>query len=130
MTAALCIVRLALAIIFALAGLAKLVNRTGTRRALREFGVPEHLLGTGAVAIPVVEPVVAGVVLSGGGESGAPLPPQYNDVHPVLLQRHREVALAYGVTAVPSAATASPTPCSQCARISASFRSIMPTSST
>ncbi len=37
------------------------------------------------------------------GVSDAPLPPQYYDVQPVLLQRHREVALAYGVTAVPSA---------------------------
>ncbi len=63
MTAALCIVRLALAIIFALAGLAKLVNRTGTRRALGEFGVPEDLLGTGAVALPVVELVVAGLLV-------------------------------------------------------------------
>jgi uncharacterized membrane protein YphA (DoxX/SURF4 family) len=51
MTAVLCIVRLALAIIFALAGVAKLVNRTGTRRALREFGVPEPLLGAGALAL-------------------------------------------------------------------------------
>ena len=63
MTAALCIVRLALAIIFALAGLAKLVSRTGTRRALREFGVPEHLLGAGAVALPAVELVVAGLLV-------------------------------------------------------------------
>ena len=45
MTAALCVVRLALAIIFTLAGLAKLVNRTGTRGALGEFGIPAHLLG-------------------------------------------------------------------------------------
>ena len=63
MTAALCIVRLALAIIFALAGLAKLANRTSTKRALGEFGVPEHLLGTGAVALPVVELVVAGLLV-------------------------------------------------------------------
>ena len=63
MIAALCIVRLTLAIIFALAGLAKLVNRTDTRRALREFGVPEPLLGTGAVALPVVELVVAGLLV-------------------------------------------------------------------
>ena len=42
-------------------------------------------------------------VLSRGGAPGAPLPPQYYDIHPVLLQRHREVALACGVTAVPSA---------------------------
>jgi uncharacterized membrane protein YphA (DoxX/SURF4 family) len=63
MTAALCIVRLALAIIFALAGVAKLVNRTDTRRALREFGVPEPLLGAGAVALPVSELVVAGLLV-------------------------------------------------------------------
>jgi uncharacterized membrane protein YphA (DoxX/SURF4 family) len=63
MTAALCIVRIPLAIIFAFAGLAKLVNRTDTRRARREFGVPEPLLGAGAVALPLAELVVAGLLV-------------------------------------------------------------------
>ncbi len=47
-------------------------------------------------------------VLSHGGVPGDPLPQHYFGAHPVLLQRHREVALAYGVTAVPSAVLITP----------------------
>ena len=47
-------------------------------------------------------------VVSRGGAPGEALAPYYNGVQPVLLQGHREVALAYGVKAVPSAVLVTP----------------------
>jgi thiol-disulfide isomerase/thioredoxin len=47
--------RLALAVVFAVAAVAKLTGRAGFRRALGEFGVPGGLVAPVAVALPVAE---------------------------------------------------------------------------
>jgi uncharacterized membrane protein YphA (DoxX/SURF4 family) len=47
--------RLILAAVFATAGVAKAVDRAGTRRSLGEFGVPANLLPVVAVLLPLVE---------------------------------------------------------------------------
>ena len=47
--------RLLLAAVFAVAGVAKLRDREGTRRSLGEFGVPATFRGFGALALPVAE---------------------------------------------------------------------------
>jgi peroxiredoxin/uncharacterized membrane protein YphA (DoxX/SURF4 family) len=57
--------RLTLAVVFAFAGLAKLVDRTGTQRMLGAFGVPAVLVRPVGTALPVVELGVAGALLFG-----------------------------------------------------------------
>jgi thiol-disulfide isomerase/thioredoxin/uncharacterized membrane protein YphA (DoxX/SURF4 family) len=47
--------RLLLAAVFAVAGVAKLLDRRGTREALQEFGVPPFGLSAGAILLPVAE---------------------------------------------------------------------------
>jgi methylamine dehydrogenase accessory protein MauD len=47
--------RILLAVVFATAGVAKLLDRTGTREALQGFGVPSFALATGAILLPVAE---------------------------------------------------------------------------
>ncbi|HEU4421785.1 MAG TPA: MauE/DoxX family redox-associated membrane protein [Pilimelia sp.] len=60
------VIRLMLAAIFAVAALAKLVDRADFRRALREFGAPARLVGPLAVVVPLMElGVAAGLVLPG-----------------------------------------------------------------
>jgi methylamine dehydrogenase accessory protein MauD len=54
------IARLALALAFAIAGAAKLVDRGGTRRMLAAFGVPG---GAGALALPAIELAVAAALI-------------------------------------------------------------------
>ena len=56
--------RLTLAVVFATAGLAKLVDRSGSRRALADFGVPRPLTAPGAVVLPVAELAVAAGLLA------------------------------------------------------------------
>ena len=56
--------RLGLAAVFGLAGVAKLTDRAGTRRALEDFGVPAPLAAPVAVGLPVVELAVAGALVS------------------------------------------------------------------
>jgi methylamine dehydrogenase accessory protein MauD len=51
--------RLLLAAVFAVAGLAKLVDRAGSRQTLADFGVPIVLAGPLGVAVPLVELAVA-----------------------------------------------------------------------
>ena len=51
--------RLLLAAVFAVAGLAKLGDRSGSRRAVVGFGVPERLAAPLAVALPLAELAVA-----------------------------------------------------------------------
>ena len=51
--------RLLLAAVFATAGVGKLLDRDGSLRALRDFGVPERLAPAGAVALPIAELAVA-----------------------------------------------------------------------
>ena len=52
-----------LAAIFAVAGVAKLADRVGTRKAVVEFGVAERLAGPLALLLPVAELTVAGLLL-------------------------------------------------------------------
>jgi methylamine dehydrogenase accessory protein MauD len=48
-------VRMLLAVVFATAGVAKLLDRRGTREALEGFGVPGVALASGAILLPVAE---------------------------------------------------------------------------
>jgi peroxiredoxin/uncharacterized membrane protein YphA (DoxX/SURF4 family) len=51
--------RLALAVVFGLAGVAKLADLEGSRRALEGFGAPARLARVGGSALPVLELLVA-----------------------------------------------------------------------
>lgn len=51
--------RLVLAVVFAVAGFTKLVDRDGTRLAVRAFGVPTALAGPVAVILPLAEMATA-----------------------------------------------------------------------
>src|SRR5215475_5211314 len=55
--------RVILAAIFAVAGIAKLRDRSGTRRALVEFGAPMFSAGTLAVVLPIAELTVSVALL-------------------------------------------------------------------
>lgn len=57
------IARIALAGVLAVAAVAKLADRAGTRSAVRAFGVPEPLVRALALGLPVVELTVAGLLL-------------------------------------------------------------------
>jgi methylamine dehydrogenase accessory protein MauD len=52
-----------LAAVFALAGLAKLLDRAGSREAARSFGAPERLSGVVAVGLPLAEVAIAVLLL-------------------------------------------------------------------
>ncbi len=52
-------VRLGLAIVFVIAGVAKLADRTGSRHSLQAFGLPERLIPAAALALPVLEITIA-----------------------------------------------------------------------
>ena len=51
------VARLLLAGVFALAGATKLLDRSGCRRSLADFGIPPRLTAPVSVALPVVEAV-------------------------------------------------------------------------
>jgi methylamine dehydrogenase accessory protein MauD len=55
--------RLVLAVVFALAGVAKLVDRAGTRSALADFGLPPALTRPASVMLPAAELAVAGALV-------------------------------------------------------------------
>jgi hypothetical protein len=55
--------RLLLAAVFGFAGLTKLLDRIGTRRAIADFGLPGGLTALVAVALPLVELVIAGALI-------------------------------------------------------------------
>jgi len=57
------VARLVLAAVFALAGAAKLADRSGTRQAVRDFGAPERLAGLLAIVVPLAELTVASLLL-------------------------------------------------------------------
>jgi peroxiredoxin/uncharacterized membrane protein YphA (DoxX/SURF4 family) len=57
--------RLLLAAVFAVAGIAKLADRDGTRRAVRDFGVPSALAPALAFLLPVAELAVAAGLVPG-----------------------------------------------------------------
>jgi uncharacterized membrane protein YphA (DoxX/SURF4 family) len=58
------VLRLGLAFVFAVAGVGKLRDREGATRALRGFGVPVPWAGPGAIALPISELVVAGLLVA------------------------------------------------------------------
>ena len=59
MATALLIARLLLAIVFVVAGLAKLADRAGSRQAVRDFGVPAALAAPLGILLPLAELAVA-----------------------------------------------------------------------
>ena len=63
MGAALLALRLVLAGVFLIAGVAKLVDLAGSRRAVAGFGVPQRLVGVAGVGLPVAELAVAVALL-------------------------------------------------------------------
>lgn len=66
MTSALLIARLALAVIFLVAGVAKLFDRAGSRAALSRSGLPASLATPLALALPVMELITAFALLPAG----------------------------------------------------------------
>lgn len=66
---------LTLAVVFALAGVAKLADRTGTRTAVAAFGVPRALVAPAGLFVPIAELAVAVLLLVPGtrtaGAAGA-----------------------------------------------------------
>src|SRR5919109_1921050 len=63
MGVALLVSRVVLALVFGVAGLAKLADRDGTRAALADFGVPTKLAPSLGIVLPLAELVVAGTLL-------------------------------------------------------------------
>lgn len=64
--------RLALAVVFALAGTAKLADLAGSRRAVRGFGVPAALAGVAGTLLPLAELALAGgLMVSASARWGA-----------------------------------------------------------
>jgi thiol-disulfide isomerase/thioredoxin len=59
MALALLFARLLLAIVFLIAGLAKFADRSGSQKALREFGVPEVLVRPMGIVLPIAEVALA-----------------------------------------------------------------------
>lgn len=59
------IARLILAAVFAAASVAKLADRTGTKRAVVDFGAPERFAALLALGLPIAELIVAVLVLPG-----------------------------------------------------------------
>ena len=55
--------RLVLALVFAVAGVAKLMDLAGSRRAIVEFGVPAALAGPLGILLPLAELAVAAALL-------------------------------------------------------------------
>src|SRR6266571_3913788 len=63
MTLALLIARLVLSLVFLVAGFTKLADRTGSRQALLDFGVPARLATPGGLLLPLAELAVAVALL-------------------------------------------------------------------
>ncbi len=63
MLAAMLGARLLLATVFLVAGVAKLGDRAGSRRALKDFGVPDWLVAPLGILLPIAELAVAGALL-------------------------------------------------------------------
>lgn len=63
MTTAVLAVRVFLAAVFAVAGVAKLRDLDGSRAAMRDFGVPGRLAGVAGVVLPAVELAVAAALV-------------------------------------------------------------------
>jgi uncharacterized membrane protein YphA (DoxX/SURF4 family) len=63
MTAFVLIARLLLAGVFAVAGLAKLADRSGSRQAVTGFGLPSSLAGSLSILLPLAELAVAAALI-------------------------------------------------------------------
>ena len=63
MDAVLLIARLALAAVFVLAGVGKLLDLKGSQEAVKNFGVPESLARPAGLALPVVELAIAALLI-------------------------------------------------------------------
>ncbi len=63
MNAVLLVLRLVLALVFLVAGVAKLSDRDGSREAAQAFGVPARLAGATAVLLPIAELVAAALLV-------------------------------------------------------------------
>jgi peroxiredoxin/uncharacterized membrane protein YphA (DoxX/SURF4 family) len=60
------VARLLLAAVFAIAGIAKLADRVGASRSMRDFGVPAALAGPAAALLPMIELMCAIALLPAG----------------------------------------------------------------
>ena len=56
-------IRVVLAAVFAVAGVAKLLDQPGTRRSLSDFGVPDRTLPVAALLLPLVELATAATLI-------------------------------------------------------------------
>jgi methylamine dehydrogenase accessory protein MauD len=65
MWVAILIFRLALALVFVIAGVAKLLDLSGSRQALTDFGVPRFLASWFGTVLPMVEVAIGLAILSG-----------------------------------------------------------------
>ena len=66
MSVVLLLARLALALVFAVAAVAKLADRSSFARTLGSFGVPNRLAPAGSIAIPLAELAVAALLFPAG----------------------------------------------------------------
>ncbi len=57
------LIRVALAAVFVLAGVTKLLDLAGSRKAMREFGIPEAWAGYAGIALPVAELLIAALLI-------------------------------------------------------------------
>ena len=64
MDAVLLVARLLLALVFAVAGVAKLVDRTGSRQAIIDFGLPRALASPLGILLPLCELAVAATLIT------------------------------------------------------------------
>ncbi len=71
MAVLLLLARLLLSGVFAAAGATKLADLTGSRRAMRGFGLPSPLAAPAGIALPVAELLGRVGKLTGGVPSGA-----------------------------------------------------------
>ncbi len=55
--------QLVLAVVFTVAGIAKLVERTGTREAIEAFGLPSRIAPTASLALPITELAIAAALV-------------------------------------------------------------------
>ena len=60
------VIRLFLAVVFGISGIAKLFDRPGTEKAVREFGVPDEVASRVAAALPIVELLCAVLLIYSG----------------------------------------------------------------
>ena len=65
--------QLLLTLVFAVAAVAKLVDRSGTRRAIEAFGVPPRLAPAGALLLPIVELAISAALVPAATARGGAL---------------------------------------------------------